>query len=724
MPRKDCTVARLGSGVTSCLFCVVICTFTQCDRTLRPMSSSSPSTSVAAGPPSAKIDSTEPPPVSPCKAAISQTDRAARLQWLRNEVLKAVERFEKVWSDGAGGLVCPSGDHPSKKGSIHEWGDYAFAKIVLSGGGDASARSLAEAALRCLMTFENLGPPGDPDRGVFPFHYGDHPNPRDNPTEFALSPVAGLFATSPPSPALRAELEPSLVRALDAIERHSVCPKYTNICLLQTADLLSLGGVLTQSDNPATHEFGEARVASGKAHLTRWLAFTRSAGIAEFDSPTYYETDLVALVLALRGTEDEWVHTKLREALDYFWSDIAANFFSGRSSLAGSHSRTYSFFGGQGAIALPLYLEGLRGEAPTPADLNAGLLAATVELLNGEQGVYRPPARARCLSSVAEREIVSTFGPDNGAGGRQRYAFVTPDFAIGSASADYGTIESDQDEVIRAELPSSTETSAVVVLADYLDSPGATVKSGDFNKITHLPMSPAAAQNKGAMLVLLRVPAASPKYHRADGVELPLVNLATNVIVPADADEILVDGRTADREHDVTLGARPTLVLRMGTGVVAVSVIGAGGIECPGADEVRVERHPPTLHFKPLERATDGHGPTARLVIYHDCELPSDPSALSRCFARTALVFVGERCSDRRCATDLFGRVAAANKAAATSFDERTGDWDVRVHVTGAADRHVHRIVGKGEEVLAREVDGREVVFAPLQVNGRTVPLE
>src|SRR5207244_1457700 len=110
----------------------------------------------------------------------------------------------------------------------------------------------------------------------------------------------------------------------------------------------------------------------------------------------------------------------------------------------------------------------------------------------------------------------------------------------------YGaSLSSDQDQMLRAELASSSRTPAIAVIPDYLDAPGSVVKTGNFDKVTHLQMSPAAVQKDGAVLALLRVPAKDPGYSAADGGRLPLVNLASNVILPAQADEVLLDGAPA-----------------------------------------------------------------------------------------------------------------------------------------------------------------------------------
>jgi hypothetical protein len=733
-PRLVRWLTRIGRAlVARVVVAALVLGVSGCDATARPISSTGPSAQVGApGSAPSSVAPTGPQasstgPTSPtaeaapssaraCGHPLSVAARAERLEWVHGRLEAAVASFEKQWFDGRGGLVCPS-DQRRSKGSIHDWGDYALAKFATAGRHPETA-ALVEAALRCLMTFQSGESAGDAEPGVFPFHYGDPMNPRDNPTEFALAPLANLLLADAPSPSLRAELEPHLVAGLRAIERHEVCPRYTNICLLQTAEMVSLGRFLAGSGEATVRDFARTSVESGKARLDDWLAFTRASGVSEFDSPTYYEMDLVALLLALHGSDDDAVRAKLRAALDYFWTDVGANYFAGRGSLAGPQSRTYSFFAGQGALSLAYYLQGLRAQPPEPADLNAGLLFIALEWLNAQENLYAPPERALCLAAESERAIVSTFGPDR----RQRSAFITPDFALGGASDDYGTnVDSNQDETIRAELASTPTTSAIVVLPDYLDSPGVAVKSGDFKKITHLLMSPAVAQARGTMLALLRVRATDPKYRSPDGRALPLVNLATNVVFPADADELLTDGPAFDRTRTVGLGATPSLVVRVGTGAVGVSVIDAGGLECAGPAGTSIEQERATLFLKPLEGGSEVHGPTARLAVYHALDPAAHPASLSRCFARVALLFVGNRCATDGCAKELLARLALANGGATRSYDPRTGDWDVRVSVEGRELR-VHRVVGPREDrLLAREVDGHPMSFAPLEVNGQPV---
>jgi hypothetical protein len=695
-----------------------------CDRATPPPRSTGTAVPAAQAVPPAQPSATSSPTGSHAGCAsfpLSPAERVNRARWLKETVTHWTSRFEKEWSDSSGALVCPAQSRASK-GAVHDVGDYVLAKLLTEGDA-APARARAEAALRCLFSFQRSGPTGDLLAGAFPFHYGDDINPKENPTEFALAPLAGLIADRVVAAEMREKLAAPIAFALDAVERHKVCPKYTNICLLQIAEMLSLGGVLEQGADPAIRQSGHAHVASGKARLDNWVSHTREAGIDEYDSPTYAEVDLSALLLALRGSEDEAARAKIRGALDYLWSDIAANFIPGRGSLAGPYSRTYDFVSGHGALSASSFLEGLRQEPPESGDLSGGVLSLLVHLLEEEQPHYRPSAEILCVSDEHEREIISTFGV-GGPGRRERYTYLTPEFALGGASADYGTsLDSNQDEPIWGSIDSSPRTAAITVLSDYLDSPGAKVKRGNFTKLTHLLMGPAAAQSKGALLASFRVEATDPKYKDSKDLPLSLVNLATNILIPADADEILVDGRPVERGRDAPLDLHSTLLVRNGTGALAMGILDVGGLECPGPAGGFVERHRPALLFKPFEPADATHGPTARVAIYHETSLPTDPGALTGCFARVALLFAGARCDTPRCAEDLAARVAAANKGATRVYDARTGDWDVSVRVANHPELRVHRNVGPEGRVLAREIDGRERSFSPLTVNGRPIAL-
>src|SRR5262249_58450382 len=118
----------------------------------------------------------------------------------------------------------------------------------------------------------------------------------------------------------------------------------------------------------------------------------------------------------------------VRAALDYVWTDLAANTSAG-GSVAGPLSRDYDFLTGDGGVELSLYREGLRLALPSQA---ADLTKATLIVDEAAPDRYLPPAAALCMATTWPREVRSTFGPDAAATGRERTAYLTPDFTLGS----------------------------------------------------------------------------------------------------------------------------------------------------------------------------------------------------------------------------------------------------------------------------------------------------
>jgi hypothetical protein len=652
-----------------------------------------------------------------CGLPLSTTDHQTRVQWIEQSLITSISSFERSWIDG-GQLQCPA---PSGGGTVHDFGDYALSKVVLGDAGLA-APGLDTSAVSCLFTFQDEQPDSG-TYGVFRFHFGDPYKPSDNPTEFALLPVAALAATQPTWASNLNAYTSQLMAGLSAIEAHPVCPAYTNICLMQTAEMLALGGVLANNTDLTVRQFGLDRINSGRQRLSNWLAFTADAGITEFDTPTYTEVDLEVLGLAYLAAPDAATRAQVVTGLDDFWSDISANTFAPRGSLSGPNSRSYDFFTAQGGISLSMYLAGIRTDQPSQgADLSKGLL-----LLDWADGGYAPQANPLCMSTWPIREVRSTYGLDAGVTHRQRYVYITPDYTLGSASADYGTsLSSDQDQLIQGQLPSTWSAQVMSILPDYLDAPGQPEQAGDFTKVTHLQMSPASVQQGGALLVLLRIPAQNPRYTNTDdGGVLPLVNLATNVIIPvpnpADAGEIWLDAHQVGAQSDVVLGPTPTMVIRLSHGALAASVLEASGRECVVDGGGIVEDTTPSLEFKPLPNEGHGYGPGARLAIYHDMTPPQAVHALDGCFARVALFMVGSACDGGTCAADFASAVGAANASSTHQFDG--GDWSVTVQAPGGPTLYVHRRVGTSEQIFAREVNGQEVQYPPLEVNGVSIPL-
>ena len=159
------------------------------------------------------------------------------------------------------------------------------------------------------------------------------------------------------------KLPPGLVDAAAApssrrvyrAEQHDVKVSYTNIFLMKTMNEILIAEALDDREVEA----------KGRKQLDDWIDYTRHAGIHEFDSPTYYSVDLNSLFMGYLYTTDPSLRSKFKSILDYFWSDICANFFPGRDKVAGSYSRDYDFLTGHGGLQLQTYLAGLSTD-PSP----------------------------------------------------------------------------------------------------------------------------------------------------------------------------------------------------------------------------------------------------------------------------------------------------------------------------------------------------------------------
>ena len=206
-----------------------------------------------------------------------------------------------------------------------------------------------------------------------------------------------------------------------------------------------------------------------------------------------------------------------------------------------------------------MYLEGLRDWPYTDKpDFE------TVFVLENEvAGGYRPAPKILARAEMPEREVRSRWdaNPD-----RDRYAYLTPEFAIGYANGDYNA----QDKMIAVELASSKESlPAIAVVPDATDQPYGKLKSKDrsgHNKPKHNPLHPTIVQDKGTLTAVLNLDGSAE-------------NLATNIILPAQADRIVLDSESvrADQPFAKAAGSETVVGVREGNAGVAIRIFHADG---------------------------------------------------------------------------------------------------------------------------------------------------
>jgi hypothetical protein len=568
---------------------------------------------------------------------------------------------------------------PSPMPSIRDLPNAALAKLML-GQVPGDAEKLVDLAFAQQDMNEK-----SKDFGMVPWQIG-HPEIHDaNAIEFATQAIGPMLIAygDKLSPRFKKDLEPHIRAAFAAMDRRNFkTPAYTNIFLMRAVSMILMGEAI--GDNKAAD--------TGYAQLDAWIGYTREAGIHEFDSPTYYCTDLNSLTIGYLYASRPGARAKFKAILDYFWTDIAANFFVANGCLSGPHSRNYDFLRSWGGLDLFLYAEGFCNSDHVPKpDLEKIYL-----LLVGDAKAYHPPQGLYDLAAEPQRVIESRSDTD---ASRTRYNFITPEFAIGSASGgDYGQ----QDKLIGVEVASTRKLPVMAIIPDAFDAPYGRFKTPDgsgHDKPTHLRYRPVAVQSMGVMLALLDVDAGDAPQTRS---------IATNVLLPAAADAITLDSRRVPMtdEFEKPAPLNSVIGVREGKAGVAIRVFQAQGLA--GQEAV-------SLLKADAAGLKDG---VARLAIYHyrgDPRTFAVPGAKKGAYGppiRVGLIMAAAHCDSDADFDALLTRVREA-----------------KVESTEAKDIwHVEATVGKVSLDIARDqsnmkiehrrVDGKDIEAHQLEVNG------
>ena len=537
--------------------------------------------------------------------------------------------------------------------------------------GQPAAR--AEKLIRHAFALQELDA-ASPAYGTVLWQEG-HPEIKDaNAIEFTMLPVGVIWRRHHErldTDFLR-EAEPHLRAALTAIHRHNVPVKYSNIYLMKLANLLLLGEAVEDA----------AAVNEAHANFDTWLAFTRTNGLTEYDSPTYSPIQADCLALAHNLTRDAQLKARMKAALDLYWADMAANYVPARETMTGPASRDYKFLFTDVNVGYAYYLAGLRATAPADTFLCDAVRAWTAARMQG----YWPAPDILALGKLPERVVRSRFGA---VPGQDRYVWITPDFTLGSVSAYYGP----QDKRICAELASPKPLPNVGLVVDDFDAPFGLVKTKDrsgHNKPHHLAHLIAAAQEKGFLLALTEL---SPGIQTGE-----FTNLASNLLLPVAVDHFVLDGQRVDGAEPFALLAGPNSVvgLREGKAALAARFFAADGCAA----------QPPTWELQ-----YDGNAEgAARLVVHH---YAGAAKRLAGSRIRCGLLLWAARCETE---AEFQAFLQRAHEVKVT---ERVQDgiWQARA-VTGAVELEAGLDLAR-KQVAWRRVNGRAWETKVLEVNGR-----
>ena len=235
-------------------------------------------------------------------------------------------------------------------------------------------------------------------------------------------------------------------------------------------------------------------------------------------------------------------------------------------------------------------------------------------------------------------------------------------------------------------------------MVDALDAPFGLVRStdrGGHSKPHHLPHLLATVQEEGFLLALIDL---SPAIKYGE-----FTNLASNVLLPVRADQLVLNTNRVDAAQPFVLaaGADAVVGLREGKAAVAARLFAADG--CAGqAPSWKLE----------FDGNEQGAG---RLTV---CHYRGPARKLTEPSVRCGLLLLAARCETEAEFTALLKRAAQVELAETT----QNGVWQVRAR-SGAVELEAGLDLNQ-KQIALRRVNGRAWQPEVLSVNGRDLAAE
>ncbi len=306
-------------------------------------------------------------------------------------------------------------------------GSLAYATCLLREGG-ADNVALAEKVIDRVLSMQETRP-DNAHFGNFRWYLEDKVVADLNAVEFmleALSQVVLGFGDRLSSP-LRARVSDAMRLGLQEIERLDVHLSYTNICLLDIHNSIVCGRILGDAHH----------LERGRRKLDAWIAFTsRSGGPHEYNSPTYLGVDLNALASLAEHADDPDVSLKALLMEERLWLHAACRFHRPTGQLAGPHCRAYRHdtVGAGGFLKVILYKElgypNLRRSTPyypwQGEEGHAGVALSRYHLPDYVRALFDEKPDEWRVRETADAAV-----------GADMVSYLTPDYALGTASRSY-----------------------------------------------------------------------------------------------------------------------------------------------------------------------------------------------------------------------------------------------------------------------------------------------
>ncbi len=371
--------------------------------------------------------------------------------------------------------------------------------------------------------------------------YWSHPNVDDhNAVEFCMQAGTLLWIRhrdSMPADA-RAKLEPLVRLAAEGCRRHKVRPSYTNIALMNAANLILLGENLGLPDI----------AAEGYRRLDDIVRYTAANGTHEYCSPTYYGVNLVDLGLLEAFCARDRERQIARALLELLWTDIGANWLPSVQRLAGAHSRTYDYLRGLGELDTALWANGWIDGKPRggPAAIYHALIR------------WHPNDSLRALK--LPRLVCQCWGdtPE-----QFRTHYLLPHISLSTADAYYGGW---MDMPLTVDFAGERESVRGYFIPDGRNDPYGKIKipAGPHQKAHHLSCFFAATQRAADAVALV--------VYRATDILTNCPSLQTHFVLPRTADAFYIGDKSVEPTSRHLIPPGQPLIVRKGTSAVGIRI--------------------------------------------------------------------------------------------------------------------------------------------------------
>ena len=353
------------------------------------------------------------------------------------------------------------------------------------------------------------------------------------------------------TPSQRAKFKALLDWSIRGCLNHRVRDGYTNIAIMNAANLILLGEACNRAEV----------FAEGVRRLDAFMLNTRLFGICEYASPTYTGVDLNNLHRLHAHVRDAGVKEKTTRLLRLFWTDLAVSSFAGAGRLGGPHSRDYDYLYGFGSVASYLRQSGL-----VPSSVPRESV-----FVDYARDDWRVDDEIRAWSQTVTRLVEDIWGE-----GPMQYRvyWAGRHVALGVAGANYWNM----DIPLAVDFASTNRLVRGYFIADGRRDPYGRKKipegTGPHLKTLHLHPFWAGAQRTRDALGLVA--------YRAADIPPETPTLESHFVFPSEVDEILVDGErvllAAGRPFARELAPNAALVVRKGGGAFGVRVVWARGV--------------------------------------------------------------------------------------------------------------------------------------------------